>query len=332
MNTPDWLVNTQKKLFNLMQANNSPILIHGHQSKGLYHLVNNYLQQSLCEASINNKPCLKCLGCHLCISGNHPDLQFLMPQAVALELGFNLEVKNGVKPSQEIRIDEIRNLQNFFNTTSTRGASRFVVIYPFDQMNAHAANSLLKILEEPANDLRFILIGSRVDKLLPTIRSRCQQLSVNMPSISESLDWLETQGVIQQADIALSVSMNDPFEALNLVQNSIDQLNLRKTFLDWLANSEQSVIPPAGLEKLGIAVAIELAMRLCSDCVAHANGMEAIQFPWLEPKLNWVRRIHQKKFSLLYHNLQQEFRWATHPINPRLVLEHLGQQWQNLRV
>jgi len=329
MSTASWLLRARAQLGNLMQATTAPILVHGHQPKGLYELVGQHLAELLCEAPTGNKPCLQCPGCHMRVAGNHPDLRYLMPQAVAIELGFNVEVKTGVKPSQDIRIDDVRDLQNYFNTASSRGASRYVVVYPFDNMNANTANALLKTLEEPANGLRFVLVGSRVDKLLPTIRSRCQELTMPMPAISECLAWLETQGV-QQPDVALGVAMNDPFEALSLAQTAADQLDLRKKFLEWLANPDQHANPPAGLEKVGLPTVLELAMRLCSDCVAQAHGLKATNFPWLSPKLMWVKSIGIERFSQLYQNLQKEFHLANHPINPRLALEYVGQQWQNL--
>lgn len=329
MSTASWLLRAQAQLGSLMQATSAPILVHGHQPKGLYELVGQHLAELLCETPAGNKPCLQCPGCHMRVAGNHPDLRYLMPQAVALELGFNVEVKTGVKPSQDIRIDDVRDLQNYFNTASSRGASRYVVVYPFDNMNANTANALLKTLEEPANGLRFVLVGSRVDKLLPTIRSRCQELTMPMPAISECLAWLETQGV-QQPDVALGVAMNDPFEALSLAQTAADQLDLRKKFLEWLANPDQHANPPAGLEKVGLPTVLELAMRLCSDCVAQAHGLKATNFPWLSPKLMWVKSIGIERFSQLYQNLQKEFHLANHPINPRLALEYVGQQWQNL--
>lgn len=329
MSTASWLLRAQAQLRNLMQATTAPILVHGHQPKGLYELVTQHVASELCEADSTSKPCLQCPGCHMRLAGNHPDLRHLMPQAVALELGFNVEVKSGVKPSQDIRIDDVRELQNYFNTASSRGASRYVVVYPFDQMNANTANALLKTLEEPANGLRFVLVGSRIDKLLPTIRSRCQALTLPMPGIDECLKWLEGHGVAQ-AEIALGVAMNDPFEALSLAQQGAEQLDLRKKFLDWLANPDQHANPPAGLEKVGLPVVLELAMRLCSDCVVRAHGLKGSNFPWLQPKLMWVKSVGVDRFSTLYQNLQKEFKLANHPINPRLALEYVGQQWQTL--
>ena len=329
MSTASWLLRAQGQLSSLMQATTAPVLVHGHQPKGLYQLVGQYLGELLCETSAGKKPCMQCPGCHMRLAGNHPDLRYLMPQAVALELGFNVDVKTGVKASQDIRIDDVRDLQNYFNTASSRGASRYVVVYPFDQMNTNTANALLKTLEEPANGLRFVLVGSRVDKLLPTIRSRCQELTMPMPAIAECLSWLEAQGV-QQPDVALSLAMNDPFEALSLAHAAVDQLDLRKKFLEWLANPDQHANPPTGLEKVGFPVVLELSMRLCSDCVSLAQGLKGGNFPWLAPKLMWVKSIGLERFSVLYQSLQKEYRLANHPINPRLALEYVGQQWQNL--
>lgn len=149
MSTASWLLRAQAQLGNLMQATTAPILIHGHQPKGLYDLVGQHLAELLCETPTGKKPCLQCPGCHMRLAGNHPDLRYLMPQAVALELGFNVDVKTGVKPSQDIRIDDVRDLQNYFNTASSRGASRYVVVYPFDNMNANTANALLKRSKSP---------------------------------------------------------------------------------------------------------------------------------------------------------------------------------------
>lgn len=329
MKEADWLLRAKTGLERLLNASTAPVLVHGHQPKGLYDLVNQHLASALCESVGNKKPCMACAGCHMRAAGNHPDLRYLMPQAVALELGFPVEVKTGVKPSQDIRIDDVRDLQNYFNTASSRGASRYVVVYPFDQMNTNTANALLKTLEEPAFGLRFLLVGSRIDTLLPTIRSRCQELTVPVPAITECLSWLEGQGVASP-EVTLSVAMNDPFEALSLSQTAADQIDLRKKFLEWLANPDQHSNPPAGLEKVGLPVMLELAMRLSHDCIALAQGLKCGSFAWLAPKLLWVKGIELTRFSNLYQTLQAEFRLAHHPINPRLALEYVGQQWQTL--
>lgn len=325
-----WLDRSQQQLEQLMHATSAPVLLHGHQPQGLYNLVNDHIAYALCENKHNpHIPCGTCPACHMRLAGNHPDLRYLMSQANALELGFPVDIKASSKPSQHIRIDDVRELQTYFTTASSRGASRFVVVYTFDDLNNNTANALLKTLEEPPKGLRFVLLGNRIDNVLPTIRSRCQQLHIPMPSIQVCLHWLEAQG-IKQADVALSLAMNNPFEALNLAQNAQDQLELRKKLVDWLSTPDQQASPPAGLEKISLPIQFELAMRLCSDCIAAAHAHPLASFPWLAPKLLWAKHIPLAHFSRVFSNLQTEYRMANHPINPRLVLEFIGQQWHTL--
>ncbi|WP_336294329.1 DNA polymerase III subunit delta' [Bartonella sp. CB169] len=77
-----------------------------------------------------------------------------------------------------ILIDDIRDIMHFLNQTSQNGGWRIVIIDPADDMNRSAANAILKILEEPPAKTLFIIITHSIGKLLPTIRSRCQRISL----------------------------------------------------------------------------------------------------------------------------------------------------------
>ncbi|WP_370262123.1 hypothetical protein [Limnobacter sp.] len=329
MSAAPWLSRASAQLEALLAATGAPVLVHGHQPRGLFDLVQSHVAKLLCEAPAASKPCEQCAACQMRAAGNHPDLRLLLPQAKALDMGLPVELKSGTKPSGDIRIDDVRNLQNYFNTSSSRGGARFVLVYPFDAMNTNTANALLKTLEEPPKGLRFVFVGSRLDQLLPTIRSRCQLLTVPVPSPQECQAWLAAQGV-QQAELALSLALQDPFEALELDRNGQEDLALRKKMAEWLANPDQHGQPPVGVEKVGLPVAMELSLRLLADCVHIAQGSKPVQFPWLAPKLLWAKAVDVQKFSKLYQGLLGESRLANHPINPRLALEYLGQQWQTL--
>jgi len=74
---------------------------------------------------------------------------------------------------QEIKAGQMRQLINEVVITPRISKYRFVIIDEFDRVNETSANIFLKTLEEPPDALRFILITSRPEKLLPTIRSRC---------------------------------------------------------------------------------------------------------------------------------------------------------------
>lgn len=76
-----------------------------------------------------------------------------------------------------ITVDEVRRIGHFFGLTAgERGAWRVVVIDSADEMNANAANALLKALEEPPPNGLFLVLSHQPGRLLPTIRSRCRTL------------------------------------------------------------------------------------------------------------------------------------------------------------
>ncbi len=75
-------------------------------------------------------------------------------------------------------VDTIRETVDFFGTTAGEGGWRVAIVDPADDMNASAANALLKILEEPPPRSLFLVITNHPGRLLPTIRSRCRKLTL----------------------------------------------------------------------------------------------------------------------------------------------------------
>jgi DNA polymerase-3 subunit delta' len=80
------------------------------------------------------------------------------------------------KMSGEIRAVDVRRLAGFFGLTLPDGGRRVVILDCADEMNATAANALLKMLEEPPAGAVLLLVSHRPSRLLPTIRSRCRDL------------------------------------------------------------------------------------------------------------------------------------------------------------
>ena len=78
-----------------------------------------------------------------------------------------------------VTVEEVRRVNRFLSMTSHDGGYRIVIIDPADDMNANAANALLKNLEEPPSRTLFILISHAAGGLLPTIRSRCQTVRLH---------------------------------------------------------------------------------------------------------------------------------------------------------
>ena len=82
----------------------------------------------------------------------------------------------------QIRIGQIREIQRLTGLAPVRGRSRVCVIEPADAMEAPAANSLLKILEEPPEGLVFVLITAFPHSLLTTLRSRSAMIRFVRPA------------------------------------------------------------------------------------------------------------------------------------------------------
>ena len=91
---------------------------------------------------------------------------------------------------QSILIEQIRALTAALALTSYEGRGQTAVIEPADTMNAAAANSLLKTLEEPAGDALLVLVVDRMGKLPATVVSRCQRIGFNAPGERQALAWL----------------------------------------------------------------------------------------------------------------------------------------------
>jgi DNA polymerase-3 subunit delta' len=106
------------------------------------------------------------------------------------------EAKKSAKsktPSKDIKIEQIRNLADFMNISTHRQGLRVVVLYPAEALNTPASNALLKTLEEPPPGTLFLLASNSLDRLLPTILSRCRKFALPMPSHEQALTWLKAQ-------------------------------------------------------------------------------------------------------------------------------------------
>lgn len=95
------------------------------------------------------------------------------PNVLHLRIPYDEKTK---KFKTQLTVDEIRRSVGFFGTTAGDKGWRIAIVDSANDMNASAANALLKILEEPPARTLFFLISDRPGRLLPTIRSRCQRL------------------------------------------------------------------------------------------------------------------------------------------------------------
>ena len=101
----------------------------------------------------------------LLAAGSHPDFRWLE----------RLERQTGGL-ARNISVDQVRSLSNLLAVTPSMSPWRAIVIDSADDLEASAANALLKMLEEPPANTLFFLVSHAPGRLLPTIRSRCRRL------------------------------------------------------------------------------------------------------------------------------------------------------------
>lgn len=197
------------------------LLIHGPAGTGKLAFAERFVQFLLCEsAGSAPKPCGACDGCRWFTAGSHPDFRRLEPEALARRAAAEDEAESpappaskGAKPSQEIKVDQVRGLDGFLSLRSHRGRRRIVLVHPAEAMNANAANALLKALEEPQPGAHFILVSDRPARLLATMRSRCLAVPMPLPELELASAWLKEQGV-PEAEGWLAFAGGAPLQAL----------------------------------------------------------------------------------------------------------------------
>ena len=198
------------------------ILFHGPAGTGKADFLETFAQALLCE---NVRPdghaCGECASCGWFAQHNHPDYRRVRPEALEDEPGESEEGGDGERkskstkaPSKEIKIEQIRQLADFMNISTHRQGLRVVVLYPAEALNMPASNALLKTLEEPPPGTVFLLASNSLDRLLPTILSRCRKFALPMPDHAAALAWLKEQGV-PDADSWLREQGGAPLAALN---------------------------------------------------------------------------------------------------------------------
>lgn len=199
------------------------ILFHGREGIGKVDFATRFAQSLLCQRpNPDGQPCGACEACRWFAQYSHPDYRRVRPDALetaddvggeADEEGAGKGGKASKTPSKDIRIEQIRALAGFVNISTHRQGLRIVLLYPAETMNAASANALLKTLEEPPPGTVFLLVANRIDRLLPTILSRCRVVALPMPGEAEALEWLRARGA-KDADVRLAQHGGAPLAAL----------------------------------------------------------------------------------------------------------------------
>lgn len=293
-------------------------LVHGMPGIGQEQFVIAAAASLLCEASIDGIACGQCQACNWVKEGNHPDLRRIRSEFRVQAEGYETDKK---QVSSEIKIEQIRSLQPWFNTATHRGGMRVALLYMAEDLNPMAANALLKILEEPPANTVFLLAANSTNSLLPTIVSRCRKIALPKPATVDAIQWLESQGV-QNAEIRLTAQGGSPISAYQMANEEpipawlSDLLNMLATqqlnggdLADALANYSNTQW-------------LDSAQRLCLDCLLSCFALEPYYYPGLAQKINNITNNADSNRILELNKWLIEMKpLANHPLNSKLLTD-----------
>ena len=311
------------------------LLMAGPRGLGKFDLARLFAASLLCEAPLaNGEACNHCPACNWLSQGNHPDFRLLQPDALAEtdsdDSGEGKEAKeSGKKASQQITIDQVRGLDDFLHVGTHRQGLRVVIVCPAEAMNRSTANALLKTLEEPAPGTLFLLVSNEPERLLPTIRSRCQSVAVPLPSVERSKAWLTAAGTTG-GERWLALAGGAPLLAAELGASGerllIDALlgHLgRGAALDPLAAAAvlEKIVKA---EKGGTPMKrlMEWAQKWFVDMSLAASGLPVRYFVDESKQIaGLVARTDAQRVLAFARKTLQYKRHSEHPLNSRLFLE-----------
>lgn len=283
----------------------------------------------LCESPTGHAACGKCQSCHWLAGGNHPDYRLVRPSSN--EEGEEGVAEKGKKRSPGIiRIDQIRELESFVFVGSHRMGRRVVLLTGAEAMNAAAANSLLKILEEPPSSVYFILTSSNQRFLLPTIRSRCRVLTFSAPDLIAAREILAAAGIGKTDERFLDLAGGAPIRLIGwkesgalkpidrligtLTAPAVDPISLAASW-DGLLKSDPSISLDQLVEELQRWV-FDLAQERIAGGVHYHQG-------WPRPKEATSTRNPSALINA-WQELKQFRRSSRHPLNQLLFLESMA--------
>ena len=255
-------------------------------------------------------------------AGSHPDLLLLEPP----------------EPGKAIRVEAVRELIEFLNLTPQYGEQKVAIILQAESMNRHAANSLLKTLEEPPSHSQLILVSQQPALLPVTIRSRCQKLELTPQTGTQTEAWLRQQLDDSQVDtgLLLAVADNAPLAACELSAET--GLPLRNQVVDDLVTLTHEHADAVAIadrwNKAGALAVYAWLYRLCRDLVrCRLLGSEAVVNRDLKQQLSHLTADRSLRQVIDYYDLVlRNYNLLTGHYSPNtaVLLEDFILHWQGV--
>lgn len=301
------------------------LLLYGRQGVGKLAFAQALAYALLCERpNEDGFACGTCLSCGWLAQGSHPDFRLIEPEDRTDNeheaSGEDASVK-AKKKSRFIVVDQIRSLGDVVGLSAHRHGLRVIVLHPAESLNPNAANALLKMLEEPPPAVLFILITHQLQRLLPTIRSRCHKIAMPVPAKRDSEAWLAEQGIAAPA-FSLAFAGGAPLTALEAdsaaVREEVESLTIH------LAQGARIDPLAVGWGRGDYATAIDILQKWSYDLMSARLSGQVRYYPERLSSLQAMAKSVDLRHLLEFHNKLAGARSQTaHSLNTELQLEAL---------
>jgi len=318
INDYPWHQSSWDKFVSARSKNHLPhaLLISGTEATGKLDFAKKIVTSLLCTSPINNQACQKCNSCKTYQSGANPDYM-------------NIELLEG---KQQISVDQIRQLTEFISYTRSFEAYRVILLHPVERMNNNAANSLLKSLEEPANNTVIILVSSNLGRIIPTIKSRCQLLVLPSPSKEQAIEWIKQQSASKNPEELLEMANGQPLTAINISDEDIQSREELANDLLNICTEQKTVTDVAKVwEKLDHSALLNWQINWVQKFIKNkALGQSPTNKN--QQKLDVIlskieNRIASDAQWELYQQLIKQKQYIHTSVNPLLFIENMLLLW-----
>ena len=240
-------------------------------------------------------------------NNNHPDFLIIEPTSLEeTKRGKSYDLKKTSKSGSEIiKISQIRNIKSFLGQKSINSEKKIILIINAHLLNEAASNCLLKTLEEPINGI-FILLTSKLNRLLDTITSRCQIIRFRSLSVKKIHSILKNNVDPSKVDIFKKLKFEDLINSSNgspgqLLKNIEIWNELPEEIIDKLKAPIKNNLEILEVSKF-ICEQLEIDQQVCL--------VNLIQIIWWRNRtnINQVKKMEDLKFYLR-RNIQPRLAW-----------------------
>lgn len=272
----------------------------------------------LCPQPQNNRACGNCPSCRQFSAGAHPDYHPLtIPEGKTV-----------------IGVEQIRGLARSLSLTSQYGHGKVALLYPAGAMNANAANSLLKTLEEPTSGTLLMLVAAHPAQLPATLRSRCQRLPLHAADLAPAIDWLNARQARPDWPALLAIAGGAPllaleFSGLPLIQRRLDFFRM---LLELRAGRRNPIACATELSREPLPLVVRLMQSWVADLIVLASTGNSRTSPVTNDDARdllqtGLQGLNLRKLHAYLDHVKRVAQLAATPVNAQLMLEQLFMEW-----